>query len=141
MQGKTVSILLIEDDEVDAMTIKRGFQRARIANQIVRAKDGIEGLELLRGEAKAGELGKPCIILLDLNMPRMNGFEFLDELRNDSALKQTIVFVLTTSKDEKDIDRVYDQNVAGYIVKKEAGKEFLNLIEMIDHYWRVVELP
>jgi CheY-like chemotaxis protein len=141
MQTKSVRILLVEDDDVDAMAIERGFRQTKIANEIVRARDGIEALAILRGKAPSGHLEKPYVIFLDLNMPRMDGFEFLKELRGDPALARDVVFVLTTSKDDEDKSRAYDQCVAGYVVKTQAGQEFLNLIHMIDHYWRVVELP
>lgn len=141
MQTKSVRILLVEDDDVDAMAIERGFRQTKIANEIVRARDGIEALTILRGKASSGHLEKPYVIFLDLNMPRMDGFEFLKELRGDPALARDVVFVLTTSKDDEDKSRAYDQCVAGYVVKTQAGQEFLNLIHMIDHYWRVVELP
>jgi CheY-like chemotaxis protein len=141
MQSKSVRILLVDDDDVDAMAVERGFRQAKIANELVRARDGLEALGILRGQGAGGVLEKPYIIFLDLNMPRMGGFEFLKELRSDPQLAQDVVFVLTTSKADEDRSRAYDQFVAGYVVKAQAGKEFLSLIEMIDHYWRVVELP
>lgn len=141
MQSKSVRILLVDDDDVDAMAVERGFRQAKIANELVRARDGVEALGILRGQGAGGVLEKPYIIFLDLNMPRMGGFEFLKELRSDPQLAQDVVFVLTTSKADEDRSRAYDQFVAGYVVKAQAGKEFLSLIEMIDHYWRVVELP
>jgi CheY-like chemotaxis protein len=141
MEYRPIKVLLVEDDEVDAMSISRGFRQAKIANKVIRAKDGIEALALLRSEA-GGELFQgPYVILLDLNMPRMDGFGFLGELRQDPALRKAVVFVLTTSKAEEDRMRAYDQNVAGYIVKAEAGKCFMDLVTMLDGYWRVVELP
>ena len=141
MQTKSVRILLIEDDDVDAMAVERGFRQAKIANEIVRARDGLEALAVLRGQGTTGALEKPYVIFLDLNMPRMDGFEFLKALRGDPNLARDVVFVLTTSKADEDRGRAYDQCVAGYVVKTRAGSEFLSLIEMIDHYWRVVELP
>jgi CheY-like chemotaxis protein len=141
MQNKSIRILLVEDDDIDAISIKRGFQQAKIANEIVRVKDGIEALTLLRDQAKDELVKKPFVILLDLKMPRMDGFGFLNELRKDPVLHQIIVFVLTTSNDDEDRMRAYDKYVAGYIVKAAAGKGFVDLITMLDHYWRVVELP
>ena len=141
MEDKSIKILLIEDDDIDAMSIERGFRKAKIANRIVRAKDGLEALSILRGEKGASPFLKPYIIFLDLNMPRMDGFEFLSAMRADAKLCHDIVFVLTTSKADEDRGRAYFQNVAGYVVKAKAGEDFLNLVAMIDHYWRVVELP
>jgi len=141
MEDRSIRVLLIEDDDVDAMAVKRGFRQAKIANEIIRAKDGVEALEILRGKSEISLDAKPYVILLDLNMPRMNGFEFLDELRNDPQLAMSVVFILTTSKADEDRMKAYDQKVAGYIVKDEAGKGFLKLIEMLQYYWRIVELP
>lgn len=139
--NKSIRILLVEDDEVDAMAVIRGFKSSKIANTIVHARDGVEALAVLRGDIPEKSISNPYVILLDLNMPRMDGFEFLDELRKDPQLKETIVFVLTTSKADEDRARSYRHHVAGYIVKSNAGKDFLNLIHMIDHYWRIVEIP
>jgi CheY-like chemotaxis protein len=123
------------------MTVKRGLALRKIANEVVTAKDGLEALQLLRGDAGRPPLSKPIIILLDLNMPRMNGFEFLEALRKDQELHSTIVFVLTTSKSDEDRARAYAANIAGYIVKTDAGRTFSNAMEMLDLYWQVVVLP
>ena len=134
---KHVTILLVEDDDVDAKSVKRAFQKLKIINPIVRAKDGAIALELL----KEGTVSKPYIMLLDLNMPRMGGLELLTELRRDEDLKNSIVFVLTTSKDDEDKLAAYDQNIAGYIVKEKLQHGFDELVKLLDHYWRLVELP
>jgi CheY-like chemotaxis protein len=135
------TLLVVEDDEVDLMAIKRGFKQQKIANDLVAAKDGVEALRILRGGPGREPLPKPYIILLDLNMPRMNGFEFLGELRQDPVLRTSVVFVLTTSKSDEDRARAYASNVAGFNVKADAGRCFLDAIEMLDHYWKIVELP
>ncbi|WP_024871900.1 response regulator [Tolumonas lignilytica] len=135
---KEVTILLVEDDDVDVMGVERALKKLKIANPIVRARDGMEGLALLREPAA---VPRPYIILLDLNMPRMNGLEMLAELRNDPVLSSAVVFVLTTSKADEDIVVAYQQHVAGYIVKSQVGDGFLRIMGMLDHYWRVVELP
>lgn len=134
---KQASILLVEDDDVDAMGVDRALKKMRLANPLIRARDGIEGLALLR----SGEIAKPYIILLDLNMPRMGGLEFLDELRRDSELHKSIVFVLTTSKRDQEIAAAYEKNIAGYIVKTTLNEDFDQLLGFLDHYWRLVELP
>ncbi|QDT10869.1 response regulator [Planctomycetes bacterium K23_9] len=139
--NKTVNILLVEDDEIDAEAVMRAMHNQRIANPIVVARDGIEALQHLRGEAGKVPLDQPFIILLDLNMPRMNGIEFLQEMRGDPVLKGCIVFVLTTSDADRDKVAAYDQQIAGYMVKSQAGEDFLNLIDIIDMYWRYVEFP
>tara|TARA_R110002073_G_scaffold165063_11_gene321511 strand:+ start:5264 stop:5743 length:480 start_codon:yes stop_codon:yes gene_type:complete len=132
-----VTLLLVEDDDVDAMSIERGFRKQRIANDIVRARDGIEALDLLRDDA----VETPYIILLDLQMPRMNGLEFLEQLRNDPVLFNSVVFVLTTSPAEEDITASYRKYIAGYFVKDGAGDGFLNVVEMLQGYWKIVHLP
>lgn len=141
MSDSTVTVLLIEDDEIDAEAIQRAFQRARIANPIVNVTDGIDALDKLRGTNGVEPLARPFIILLDLNMPRMNGIEFLEEIRSDELLRHSIVFVLTTSDDDRDKVAAYDKHVAGYMVKSKAGEDFMQLIGLLDHYWRVVEMP
>ena len=135
-----VKLLLVEDDPLDVMAIKRALKKSRIANPLIVAGDGIEALAILRGEG-CEPLQRPNLILLDLNMPRMNGIEFLSELRKDSALRDSLVFVLTTSDDDADILRAYDNLIAGYMVKAKAGEDFVRLIGMLDNFWRVVEFP
>lgn len=132
-----VSILLVEDDDIDVEAIERAFRKARIANPIVRVRDGVEALETLRDE----RVRRPYLVLLDLNMPRLDGIGFLKEMRADASLRETIVFVLTTSDDDRDKTAAYQEHVAGYMVKSRAGVDFTKLIELIDHYWRVVEFP
>jgi CheY-like chemotaxis protein len=135
---KPITILVVDDDDVDVMGVARALKKLKILNPIVRARDGVEALELLR---TPGAVERPYLILLDLNMPRMNGIEMLAALRADSALSSAVVFVLTTSEDDRDKLAAYAQNIAGYIVKKQVGDGFTQVMEMLDHYWRVVELP
>lgn len=141
LETAAVRILLVEDDDLDVMAIRRALSKARIANPIVVASDGIEAFEILRGENGHSPLPRPYLILLDLNMPRMNGIEFLTELRSDPQLRDSIVFVLTTSDADTDVMRAYDNLIAGYMVKGKAGDDFFELIGMLDHYWRVIEFP
>lgn len=136
-----VSVLVVDDDDVDQMAIRRAFTRQKIANQIFSASNGEEALDTLRGTNGREKIPKPYIILLDLKMPRMTGIEFLEHLRNDPQHRHAIVFVLTTSKDEQDQLNAYEKHVAGYIVKSNVSKEFLEVIGLLDHYWRIVEIP
>lgn len=136
-----VTFLVVEDDDVDVMAVERAFRQLKIANKQVFAGDGVEALEYLRGQAGREKIQAPYIILLDLNMPRMTGLEFLEVIRNDNELNQSVVFVLTTSNDDRDKCSAYEKNVAGYIVKSDPAAGFLEAITMLDHYWRVVELP
>lgn len=136
-----VNLLLVEDDEVDIQGMKRAFAKSRIGNPITVAHDGIEALEFLRGENGRPKLAKPHLILLDLNMPRMNGLEFLQAIRADEDLKRSIVFMITTSKAEEDKARAYDQHVAGYIVKQDPANTFMQAVALMEHYWKIVEFP
>ena len=135
---KSLNILLVEDDQVDVMNVKRAFERNKIANPLFVAGDGIEGLALLR----SGNIPRDRrLILLDLNMPRMNGIEFLRELRADAELQATPVVVLTTSDDERDKINAYNLNVAGYLLKPVTFVNFVEAMAALNKYWTLVELP
>lgn len=133
-----MNILLVEDDQVDVMNVRRAFDRNRITNPLYVAGDGIEGLRMLRsGEVPVGRR----IVLLDLNMPRMNGIEFLREIRNDPELHLTPVVVLTTSNDERDKIDAYNFNVAGYLLKPVTFVNFVEVMAALNKYWTLVEFP
>ena len=135
---RLLNILLVEDDDVDVMNVQRAFKKNNIANPLFIAGNGVEALEHLR----QGEVPRERrIILLDLNMPRMNGIEFLRELRADSELRQLPVVVLTTSDDERDRIEAYNLNVAGYIVKPVTFTNFCDAMETLNKYWQLVEMP
>ena len=138
MSGTPISMLLVEDDEVDVMTVQRAFKHNNILNPLHVAQDGVEALEKLR----SGELpSERRLVLLDLNMPRMNGIEFLRELRKDPDLAPTPVVVLTTSSADRDRTEAYDLNVAGYLVKPVTFLDFCELMAAMNKYWSLVELP
>lgn len=137
MNYKAVSILLVDDDDVDVMGIKRAFKKLKIANPLIRAKDGIDALELL----DSGVVKSPYLILLDLNMPRLGGIELLRALREDDRWSSSIIFVLTTSQDDEDKAAAYENHIAGYIVKENLDQGFDQLVNLLDHYWRLVEIP
>lgn len=141
MSMQTIHILLVEDDEVDAEAVVRAFRKQKIANPFTIVPDGIEAFNALRGEGGQQRLPRPYLILLDINMPRMNGVEFLQTLRQDEELKQSIVFVITTSNRDEDVVAAYNEQIAGYILKSRVGEDFVNLIAMLDMYWRIVEFP
>ncbi len=141
MTPRPVTILLVEDDKVDIMAIRRSFRDLKIANPLVEAGNGIEALERLRGENGYEKLPSPCLILLDLNMPRMSGLEFLEEVRKDPTLRRTLIFVMTTSRADEDRTSAYDKNVAGYVLKERAGEAFLDSVRMLNSYWLLVEFP
>ena len=141
MAHTEVNILLVEDDVVDVKAFRRAFTALKLANPLYVATDGVEALECLRGLGNQEPLPRPYVILLDINMPRMNGLEFLGELRRDARLRDAIVFVLTTSDAHRDKMAAYQFNVAGYIVKSVHDTSCMEALRMLEHYWRVVELP
>jgi CheY-like chemotaxis protein len=135
---KMLNILLVEDDQVDVMNVKRAFDKNRIGNPLYVAEDGIRALEILRSTEMPRDRR---IVLLDLNMPRMNGIEFLKALREDPALHMTPVVVLTTSDDERDKINAYDLNVAGYLLKPVTFSNFVEVMAALNKYWTLVEFP
>jgi len=130
-------VLLVEDDSVDAMTVKRALEQLKVPNTLVHLNDGKEALEYLR----TGGNTKHSIIILDLNLPRLNGFEFLRIIKADDALKRIPVVVLTTSRTKQDIDRIFDLSAAGYIAKPLDYDQFVEAMKKIDLYWSLSELP
>lgn len=142
MSDKYVNILLVEDDEVDIMNVQRAFKKTKINNPLFIARNGVEALELLRGANGSPAMNpQPKIILLDLNMPKMGGIEFLTELRRDPVFKSISVFVMTTSNEESDKLAAYNLNVAGYILKPLSFESFVQAISILNHYWMLCERP
>ncbi len=137
MMRNSKPILLVEDDEVDTMTVQRAFKDLKVTNELVHRINGEEALKYLRAE----DSQMPCLVLLDLNMPKMNGVEFLKISKEDEKLKKLPVVVLTTSKEEHDIVESFELSVAGYIVKPVDYKRFVEAIRAIDLYWTLSELP
>jgi len=132
-----ITLLLVEDDDVDAMSIERSFKSNRIGNNIIRAYDGLQALEMLQND----EVPTPHIILLDLQMPRMNGIEFLQAIRDDKKLASSVVFILTTSRADDDMTAGYANQIAGYFLKDDSGTNFIDLVNVLDSYWKVVQFP
>ncbi len=142
MGDKKMAILHIEDDHVDRMVVERVIKKLDITDKIYHASNGEEALDLLRGEngQKAPE-ELPQVILLDINMPRMNGLEFLKELRADEKLKHLSVFVMTTSNDDEDRSQAYEYNVAGYILKPVDISLFDSTFKVLSDFWKLCEWP
>jgi CheY-like chemotaxis protein len=130
-------ILLVEDDSVDVMTVRRAFKDLRVVNELVAMEDGEAALDYLRGHGGP----KPCVILLDLNMPKMSGMEFLKIIKTDETLRMIPVVVLTTSNTEEDVARSFELGAAGYMVKSIDYIEFTETIRAIDLYWTLSKLP
>jgi CheY-like chemotaxis protein len=138
-----INILLVEDDLVDVMNVQRAFKKAHIANPLYVAGDGLEALQMLQG----GQDHPPVVpaerrlILLDLNMPKMNGIEFLQAVRSDPKLNQIPVVVLTTSNTDQDRVNAYNLNVAGYLLKPVMFNTFVETMTTLNNYWALCEMP
>lgn len=134
-------LLLIDDDVVDKLAIRRSLQRLDPTLDIITAESGIEGLEYLRGANGRRRIKPPLVIVLDLNMPKMGGIEFLQELRGDPEHCSSVVFVCTTSADAEDIEEAYRHNVAGFLRKPDSADSYTKIGEMLGRYLDTVELP
>lgn len=141
MSASNVTLLVVDDDDIDRMAVRRGLKKLGLDNPLVEACDGLAALDLLRGANGHAALAKPYVILLDINMPRMNGIEFLDELRADAKLRQAPVFVWSTSSAEADKTRAYERGVAGYLIKGDCGADLSEALQMLKSYWETVQLP
>ena len=138
MNEKMLNILLVEDDDVDVMNVRRAFKKGNIANPLFTAGNGLEALDVLRG----AEMPRSRrLVLLDLNMPKMNGIEFLRQLRADPELTGTPVVVLTTSDAERDKVEAYNLHVAGYLLKPVTFASFCETMASLNKYWTLVEMP
>lgn len=138
MTERLTNILLVDDDVVDVMNVRRAFERGHISNPLWTASDGAEGLALLRSDKFPAERR---VVLLDINMPRMSGLEMLREMRADPALQMIPVVMLTTSNDDRDLVEAYRLNVAGYLIKPVTFVAFVDLMTAMNQYWNLVELP
>ena len=138
MDDHALNILLVDDDEVDVMTVRRAFSKANIANKLFVANDGIAALEMLRSD---GVPPQRRVVLLDLNMPRMSGIEVLREIRADPALQALTVVVLTTSNEDRDRVDAYRLNVAGYLLKPVTFHAFADVMVTLNKYWALMEMP
>jgi CheY-like chemotaxis protein len=135
---RTLNILLVEDDEVDVMNVQRSFKKNNISNPLYVAGNGVEALEMMRNGSVPAQ---NRLILLDINMPKMNGIEFLRAVRADPALRSSSVVVLTTSNDDRDRMESYELNVAGYLLKPVTFSSFVELMQTLNKYWMLVEMP
>ena len=138
----THTILHIEDDDIDSMVMGRAFKTLGITHQIIRARDGLDALNILRGEEGYEKLETlPGIVIMDLNMPRMNGIEFLENIRKDELLRHLCVYVITTSDDESDKKQAFYYNVAGYILKPVDLESFNEVLSALNNFWKVCQFP
>ena len=137
MKISSKPILLVDDDQVDVMTVTRALKEIHVTNPVTVMENGEEALKYLRGSSNM----RPCIILLDLNMPVMNGIEFLRVVKHDDRLKGIPVVVLTTSEEEQDKVNSFNLGVAGYMAKPVDYRQFVEVMRTIDAYWTISEMP
>ncbi|MGF6267268.1 CheY-like chemotaxis protein [Paraburkholderia youngii] len=137
MKTPNKPILVVEDDDVDVMTIRRALKEIHVVNPVIREENGERAIQYLRNS----ESEMPCIILLDLNMPVMNGIEFLQVVKSDPYLKRIPVVVLTTSEEQQDKVNSFNFSVAGYMAKPVDYRRFVEVMRSIDLYWSLSELP
>ncbi len=130
-------ILLVEDDAVDVMTIQRALRTLKVTNPLQVANNGEEALAYLHIPPPI----LPCIILLDLNMPRMGGLEFLGIVKQDPILRRIPVVILTSSRQQQDRIASFDKSIAGYMVKPVGDEQFLEVVKAINLYWTLSEMP
>lgn len=142
MIGKPIEILLVEDNPGDVRLTQEFIKESKVGNNLHVVVDGVEALEFLRGEGKYVDTPRPDLILLDLNLPRKDGREVLAEIKADEALKRIPVVVLTTSKAEQDIFKVYDLHANCYIIKPVDLEQFIEVVRSIENFWlTIVKLP
>lgn len=135
-------VLLVEDDESDIFTMQRSFEKFGIQFPLLVARNGLEALNKLlgtEGELKLDPL--PKFIILDINMPKMNGIEFLTELRKNENFNSILVFIYTTSSNERDVSALYHLHIAGYFLKQVKFSDSLKTLEVLNNYWLQLKLP
>lgn len=135
-----ITVLLVDDDDVAIEGVLRGVRRQGLECKMETACDGLEALQILRGTHESKSITSPFLILLDLNMPRMDGFH-LEAVRADNQLRNSVIFVLTTSARDADRMRAYEENVAGYMMKSAVGPQFVKLMALLHSYAQSVVLP
>jgi CheY-like chemotaxis protein len=141
-QGRRVEVLLVEDNPGDVRLTQEALKDGRVMVNLTVASDGVEAMEILRRSGVHASKSRPDLILLDLNLPRKNGREVLEEIKADEELKRIPVIVMTTSKAEQDIHKVYNLNANCYITKPVDLDEFLNVVRSIEDFWlTIVTLP
>lgn len=139
---RPIEILLVEDNEGDVRLTKEALKEGKVKNNLQVAYDGYEALEYLKREGEYRDRVIPDLILLDLNLPRMDGRELLEKIKEDSDLRRIPVVILTTSKAEEDIVRTYDLHANCYITKPVDLEKFIEVVKSIEDFWMtIVKLP
>ena len=139
---KEVEILLVEDNPGDVALVQLALKDNKIKNKLHVVPDGVEAMKFLRGEDDYVDAPRPDLVLLDLNLPRKNGREVLEEIKSDQKLRSIPVCVLTSSREEEDILRSYDMAANCYITKPVDFEQFAAVVKSVEHFWfTVVKLP
>lgn len=133
--------LFVDDDDIGIMALERGMKQLEISNNVEVARNGVEAITILNEALNGDGTLPPYIVVLDLNMPKMGGLEFLGKVRSNRVFKKLVVFVLTTSDAPSDIASAYEHNIAGYIVKKDSKNTYRETLAMIKAYSQLVALP
>jgi chemotaxis family two-component system response regulator Rcp1 len=142
MTGRPIQILLVEDNEGDVRLTREALREGHVRNNLSVAKDGVEALAMLRREPQYGEAPRPDLVLLDLNLPKLDGRQVLEEIKKDPDLRRIPVVVLTTSKAEADVLRSYDLHANSYITKPVDFDQFMKVVQSIQAFWlTIVTLP
>jgi CheY-like chemotaxis protein len=140
--GKPVEILLVEDSQGDVRLIQEALQEAKVRNRMTVVGDGEEAMAYLRKQGRYARASNPGLVLLDLNLPKKNGFEVLQEIKEDEILKRIPVVILTTSQAEQDIVKSYDLYANAYITKPVDLDQFLAVVKAVEGFWlEIVRLP
>ena len=141
MNSPEVSVLLVEDNDFDVMRVTRAFKKLDDGRPVIRARDGVDALNILSGEGGSASLQHPFVIILDLNMPRMGGLEFLNKLRSDTAHRSAPVFVVTTSDYHADVKAAHSHLINGYFVKPKTAGEMTEILGLLSRYWDLCQYP
>ncbi len=136
-----VTFLIIDDDQISVMAVQRAIRKLGLPYRTCVARDGIEALNILKGEEGLAAVKPPYIVLLDINMPRMNGHEFLYEVREDSRLRNSLIFILSTSDTNEDVENAFTQNVAAYLLKGDMFDDILSKVKFVDNYVKNSLMP
>lgn len=140
--AQMVEILLVEDDQDDVFLTKKAFEQQKVTNNLHIVRDGVDAMEFLRQEGEYTDAPRPDIVLLDLNLQKMDGDEVLEEMQADDDLKTIPVVVLTSSEAEEDVVRSYELNANAYLTKPVDFNGFLDVVDSIEHFWvSFVKLP
>lgn len=141
LNPEKMKVLVVEDNPDDVTIIKRAMRKSEVKCELYFARDGEEALDFLHREGEFEDVPRPDLILLDLNLPKINGLEVLAKVKEDERLRRIPVIVLTISEREEDMVKAYDSGAASYMTKPVDSKDFERLIGTVQDYWRIAKIP